>query len=153
GGTIQDAVRLLRQRADAGMIELSTEIARDLPPLFADRRALKQVIINLVSNAIKFTPPGGHVCVAATCNSGTARIAVRDNGIGIPASEIHRLGKPFEQVCGDPMLAKSGTGLGLALVRALAEKHGGTLSIESTEGVGTEVSVTLACNPANRAAA
>ncbi|HUO91153.1 MAG TPA: PAS domain-containing sensor histidine kinase [Rhizomicrobium sp.] len=143
-GTVADTVRLLRQRADAGEIALTTEIDRNLPALFADRRALKQIIINLVSNALKFTPPGGHVCVAASHGGGMARIAVRDDGIGIPAGEIHRLGQPFEQVCGDPMLAKSGTGLGLALVRALAEKHGGALGISSTEGVGTEVSVTLA---------
>jgi PAS domain S-box-containing protein len=151
--TIEDTARLLRQRADAGDIALSTEVDTALLPLVADRRAVKQIIINLVSNAIKFTPPGGHVRIAAAQDDGTTRIAVSDDGIGIPASEIHRLGKPFEQVCGDPMLAKSGTGLGLALVRALAERHGGALAISSAEGVGTEVSVTFPRDSANRSAA
>ena len=78
---------------------------------------------------------------------------MRDTGIGIPAHELPRLGRPFEQVCGDPMLAKAGAGLGLALVRALAEKHGGRMRIESEEGVGTEVTATFPLNPAQRAAA
>ena len=82
-----------------------------------------------------------------------ARLSVCDDGIGIPASEIDRLGKPFEQVCGDPMLAKSGTGLGLALVRALAERHGGAMTIASSEGAGTEVSATLPLTAMNRAVA
>jgi signal transduction histidine kinase len=85
--------------------------------------------------------------------NGCVVLSVRDTGIGIPAHELPRLGRPFEQVCGDPMLAKSGTGLGLALVRALVEKHGGRLRIESEEGVGTEVSVDFPLSPANRAAA
>ena len=82
-----------------------------------------------------------------------AKLSVRDTGIGIPAHELPRLGRPFEQVCGDPMIAKSGTGLGLALVRALVEKHGGKMRIESEEGVGTEVSVDFPLTPAKRAAA
>ncbi|HEY4939801.1 MAG TPA: PAS domain-containing protein [Rhizomicrobium sp.] len=152
-GTIEDAVRLLRERATSGGVELSVEADKDLPSLLADRRAVKQVIINLVSNAIKFTPAGGHVRVCAANDGDVARIQVRDNGIGIPASEIARLGQPFEQVCGDPMLAKSGTGLGLALVRALAERHGGAMTISSTEGAGTEVSVTFPLSAMARAVA
>ena len=152
-GTIEDAVRLLRDRARAGGVTLSVEADRDLQSLLADRRAVKQVVINLVSNAIKFTPAGGHVRVCAQNDGGAACIRVCDDGIGIPQSEIQRLGQPFEQVCGDPMLAKSGTGLGLALVRALAERHGGGLTIASKEGVGTEVSVTFAGAPTKRAVA
>ncbi|HXC53859.1 MAG TPA: PAS domain S-box protein [Rhizomicrobium sp.] len=152
-GTIEDAARLLHERAHTGGVTLSVDSAENLASLVADRRAVKQVVINLLSNAIKFTPFGGHVRIAAACADGVARIAVSDNGIGIPASEIARLGKPFEQVCGDPMLAKAGTGLGLALVRSLAERHGGTMDIHSTEGVGTEVSVTLPLVQAGRAAA
>ena len=70
-------------------------------------------------------------------------LSVKDEGVGIPADQLPRLGKPFEQVCVDPMLAKGGTGLGLALVQALAQKHGGAMRIESEEGVGTTVTVEL----------
>jgi signal transduction histidine kinase len=152
-GTIEDSARLLRERADAGGVALSVEAERDLPSLLADRRAVKQVVLNLLSNAIKFTPAGGHVRICAERDGPMARIAVRDDGIGIPESEISRLGKPFEQVCGDPMLAKAGTGLGLALVRALAERHGGAMTISSREGFGTEVRVTFPLAPAKRAVA
>ncbi len=152
-GTIEDTARLLRERAEAGGVALTVEADKDFPALRADRRAVKQVVLNLLSNAIKFTPAGGHVRICAEIDGTMARIAVRDDGIGIPESEISRLGKPFEQVCGDPMLAKSGTGLGLALVRALAERHGGVMTISSREGFGTEVSVTLPFAPARRAVA
>ncbi len=79
--------------------------------------------------------------------------SVRDTGIEHSAHELPRLGKPFEQVCGDPMLAKAGTGLGLALVRALVEKHGGQLRIQSEEGIGTEVSVDFPVTQEKREAA
>ncbi len=152
-GTIADTVRMLNERAAAAGVGLSVEADGALPSLLADRRAVKQVLINLLSNAIKFTPAGGDVRVRAQVADGMARITVCDTGIGIPESEIGRLGKPFEQVVADPMLAKAGTGLGLALVKALAERHGGTMSIVSAEGVGTEVSVTFALAPAKRAVA
>ncbi len=151
-GTIEDAVRLLHERADTSGIALDVIADQALPSLHADRRAVKQIVINLVSNALKFTPSGGHVTVEAKTEDNMARLSVSDDGIGIPAGDIDRLGKPFEQVCGDPMLAKSGAGLGLALVRALAERHGGTLTIASTEGVGTKVSVTLPLAAERRAA-
>jgi PAS domain S-box-containing protein len=152
-GTIEDCVRLLEVRADRGGLDL--QIKRPPGPIFlmADRRALKQVLLNLLTNAIKFTPPGGTVVIAFHSDGEFAKLCVRDTGIGIPAHELPRLGRPFEQVCGDPMLAKSGTGLGLALVRALVEKHGGAWHIESQEGIGTEVSVDFPLTPARREAA
>jgi len=145
-GTIDDAVRLLRDRAATGGVDLIVA-AEKAPSLLADRRAMKQIVINLVTNAIKFTPPGGEVRIGVAEAHGMMQLTVTDTGIGIPASEIGRLGKPFEQVCGDPMLAKSGTGLGLALVKSLAERHGGGMRIESAEGSGTTVIVTLALDP------
>jgi PAS domain S-box-containing protein len=142
-GTIDDCVRMLRDRAENSGLELTISMPRE--PLFvvADKRAVKQVMLNLLTNAIKFTPAGGHVGVSVRNGDGQVTITVRDTGIGIPAADLERLGNPFEQVNGDPMLAKSGSGLGLALVRALMEKHGGTLKIESEEGIGTEVRVTF----------
>jgi PAS domain S-box-containing protein len=152
-GTIEDSVRLLTDRADNGGLDICVSIPKEPVSLVADRRALKQVLLNLLTNAIKFTPPGGQIAIAVRIEDGSAVLSVRDTGIGIPAHELPRLGRPFEQVCGDPMLAKSGTGLGLALVRALVEKHGGAMRIESEEGTGTEVTVSFPLNPAQRAAA
>jgi PAS domain S-box-containing protein len=152
-GTIEDCVRLLRVRLENGGLDLSVERPAEPVSLVADRRALKQVLLNLMTNAIKFTPAGGEILVTLRTDGERARLSVRDTGIGIPAHELPRLGRPFEQVCGDPMLAKSGTGLGLALVRALVEKHGGQMRIESEEGSGTEVSVDFPLTPAKREAA
>jgi len=152
-GTIEDCVRLLQVRADRGGLDLQIKRPPGPVSLIADRRALKQVLLNLLTNAIKFTPAGGTVVIAFHSDGERAKLSVRDTGIGIPAHELPRLGRPFEQVCGDPMLAKSGTGLGLALVRALVEKHGGTWRIDSKEGIGTEVSVDFPLTPAKREAA
>jgi PAS domain S-box-containing protein len=140
---VADCVRLVQQRADQGGVAISVAMDEMAKSLVADRRAVKQVLLNLLSNAVKFTPAGGHVQVNAASRGERVVVTVRDDGVGIPESEIDRLGQPFEQVCADPMLAKAGSGLGLALVRALAEKHGGSLRIESHEGRGTAVSVEL----------
>jgi cell cycle sensor histidine kinase DivJ len=124
-------------------------------PLFAmaDKRAVKQIMLNLLSNAIKFTPAGGQIGVTVRCINTQASITVSDTGIGIARDDLDRLGYPFEQVNADPMLAKGGPGLGLALVRALVEKHGGSLRIESEEGVGTDVCVSFPMAATKRAVA
>ncbi len=152
-GTIEDSVRLLVDRADNAGVELNMAVIETPVSLVADRRAVKQVLLNLLTNAIKFTPAGGQVDIGVRVESGRAILSVRDTGIGIAAHDLPRLGKPFEQVGSDPRLAKSGTGLGLALVRALVERHGGQLRIESEEGIGTEVSVDFPLTQAGRAAA
>jgi len=151
--TVEDSVRLLRDRAENNGLELTVSLSKEPVFAVADKRAVKQVLLNLLTNAIKFTPAGGHVGVSVRTGDGFATITVRDTGIGIPAADLKRLGNPFEQVNGDPMLAKSGSGLGLALVRALMEKHGGRLVIESDEGIGTEVRVSFPFVAAKRAAA
>jgi cell cycle sensor histidine kinase DivJ len=111
------------------------------PALHADRRALKQMLLNLLSNAVKFTPPGGMVRVSATRREDRCFVTVCDTGIGISPEDLTRLGNPFEQAKADAMHAKGGTGLGLALVKALAEKHGGRFTMESELGTGTTVTV------------
>ncbi|MDE2134583.1 MAG: PAS domain-containing sensor histidine kinase [Alphaproteobacteria bacterium] len=152
-GTVEDCVRMLRDRADNNGLELTLSLPEEPLFLIADKRAVKQVLLNLLTNALKFTPAGGHVGVIVRYGDSLATITVRDTGVGIPAKELPRLGNPFEQVNSDPMLAKGGSGLGLALVRALMEKHGGKLSIESEEGVGTAVCVTFPLIANKRAAA
>jgi len=152
-GTVEDCVRMLRDRAENSGLEFTASLPEEPVFLFADKRAVKQVLLNLLTNAIKFTPAGGHVGVSVRHGEGLATITVRDTGIGIPAGDLSRLGNPFEQVTSDPMLAKSGSGLGLALVRALMEKHGGALKIESEEGLGTQVRVSFPLIAGKRAAA
>ena len=150
--TIQDAVTLMRGRADTGGVEI---VVAKMPPIFitADRRAVKQVLLNLLSNAVKFTPKGGRVSIAVEQHETKTRIIVTDTGIGIAAEDLKRLGAPFEQARSNPFVAQGGTGLGLALIRALSESHGGGATIESIEGYGTTVSVDFASRPAARAAA
>ncbi|HVV64840.1 MAG TPA: PAS domain-containing sensor histidine kinase [Rhizomicrobium sp.] len=152
-GTVQDCVRLLAERACAAGIALGANLPAAPIAVMADRRAVKQVLLNLLSNAIKFTPAGGSVEVIVTLENERVHVQVRDTGIGIPAADLPRLGRPFEQVCADPMLAKSGTGLGLALVRALVELHGGQLRIESQEGAGTSVNADFPIARLRRSAA
>ncbi|MGN6517202.1 MAG: PAS domain-containing sensor histidine kinase [Rhizomicrobium sp.] len=150
---MEDCARLLAQRARDNGIQMIMETPADGLPLTADRRAVKQIVLNLLSNALKFTPRGGHVWITAAAGKGRVVLSVRDDGIGIPADALPRLGRAFEQAATDPMVAKSGTGLGLALVRALSESHGGAMQIDSAEGDGTTVTVTLATNPAAKAEA
>ena len=152
-GTVEDCVRMLRDRAEDNGLEFTCSLPEEPVFLVADKRAVKQVLLNLLTNAIKFTPAGGHVGVSVRYGDGQATITVRDTGIGIPAADLPRLGNPFEQVNADPMLAKAGSGLGLALVRALMEKHKGSLTITSEEGVGTVVQVVFPLVAGKRAAA
>jgi cell cycle sensor histidine kinase DivJ len=113
--------------------------------VFADRRAVKQILVNLLSNGVKYTPRGGEVKVSArTPDSGLGiEIIVSDTGTGISKEDLERLGNPFEQVENVETRAKEGTGLGLALVKSLAQMHGGSALIESVLGEGSTVTVRL----------
>ncbi|MBL6939669.1 MAG: MASE1 domain-containing protein [Alphaproteobacteria bacterium] len=140
--TVRECVELLAERAATGRVTIRTEL-RQAPVFFeADKRAVKQILLNLLSNAVKFTPEGGDVCVRAGLADGQCQLIVEDTGVGIPANEIGRIGNPFVQLSNNSG-RHQGTGLGLALVRSLAEMHRGTFKIESAEGRGTTVTVTL----------
>ncbi len=136
--------RVLRQRAEAGGLDFSTAIPDDLPPLRGDPRALRQVLLNLLSNAIQFTPSGGRVgCSARRLADGGLCLEVVDSGIGIAASDIAKALEPFGQI--DSPLARRhhGAGLGLPISRALVELHGGRLDLASETGKGTTASIRL----------
>lgn len=136
------AVALVRVQASDRNVELAAVLPTEPIPVTADRRALKQIALNLLSNAIKFTPSAGSVTVTADAVGPYLELVVSDTGVGIAAEDIARLGRPFEQAGGSEQRAQ-GTGLGLSLVRALAELHGGRMSVDSTLGEGTAVTVRL----------
>ena len=136
----EDAIRLMRGKAQDSGLTLSLQ-APELPEIDADYRGLKQVMLNLISNAVKFTPEGGEITVALTrLGAERIRIAVTDTGIGIAAEDLARLAQPFEQVEGQHSKTTQGTGLGLALTKSLIELHQGEMLMESEPGVGTTVS-------------
>jgi cell cycle sensor histidine kinase DivJ len=138
----QSAVRFLKIPAERAGVALKLEIAPEARLIFADRRAVKQILVNLLSNGVKYTPPGGEVRVSARGGHGI-EITVRDTGTGISKADLERLGKPFEQVENAEVRAKEGTGLGLALVKSLAQMHGGEAVLASALGEGTTVTVRL----------
>jgi two-component system cell cycle sensor histidine kinase PleC len=142
-GLLGDCAALMRPAVGERQIRLFTDVPADGASLMADPRALKQIIINLLSNAVKFTPKGGEVLASVRTGAGVLEIAVRDNGVGIPKAALERLGRPFERLANNPRVSGEGTGLGLALVHGLTRLHGGTVRIDSTEHVGTVVTVAL----------
>jgi len=139
---VHEAIRLVAGRADIAGVKLTNNVGV-LTPAYADKRAIKQVLLNLLSNSVKFTEPGGTIDIEAEAQNDMIRVSVRDTGIGIPADHLSKLGKPFEQVESQHSKKHKGTGLGLALSRSFVEMHGGMLTIESEEGDGTTVSFTL----------
>jgi two-component system, cell cycle sensor histidine kinase PleC len=150
-GIVEEVMRLVGPRALEGRVTISREVPKQLE-LGADRRALKQVFINLFSNAVKFTPEGGRVNIRAARQGETIVIAIKDSGIGIPPGDIEKLGRPFEQVENQFTKSRGGSGLGLAISKSLVELHGGQLAIESEVGVGTEVRVVLPYSAPRQAA-
>lgn len=133
-----EAVHFMRDEATRKGIELELVGPEDVEA-FADAKAVRQIALNLISNALKFTPTGGRVEVAALDAPGGAVLAVSDTGVGISPEDLTRLSRAFEQ--GDAGKRQKGAGLGLSVVRAFAELHGGRLDIESREGGGTTISV------------
>jgi signal transduction histidine kinase len=140
---LHDCSNLMRERAAQSGVTLAEEVQPGPLRIEADRRAMKQILLNLLSNAIKFTPEGGKVTVAARLAQGEIVLSVADTGIGIASDQVSRLGNPFVQIRNSAGASHEGTGLGLALVRALAEVHDGRLKIESVLGKGTTVSVAI----------
>jgi signal transduction histidine kinase len=136
--------RLIQERAQEKSLAVHYKIPENLPSLIADERKLKQVLINVLSNAVKFTPRGGMVVLMAGVEpNGGFAIKISDTGIGMAPEDIPKALSPFTQIQSDLGRAYEGTGLGLPLSKALVELHGGTLSIDSDRGTGTTVTVRL----------
>jgi two-component system, cell cycle sensor histidine kinase DivJ len=140
---IAKCLSTVKLSAEKAGVVLREDIEPSVHLLVADNRAVKQILLNLLSNAIKFTPTGGIVTVQVRRDEESIRLSVCDTGVGIPDEALDRVGQPFEQVAGEYVRTQGGTGLGLAVVRALAELHGGRVTVDSALGDGTTVSVTF----------
>jgi len=139
---VNECIRIMSGQAADKNIAVDVTIASSLAML-ADRRSMKQIVLNLLSNALKFTPSEGRVSMTARQDEDDIVLTVADTGIGIPKDAIDRLGQPFVQVENQLTRKHAGSGLGLAIARSLSQMHGGHMTIASTEGVGTTVTIRL----------
>jgi cell cycle sensor histidine kinase DivJ len=140
---------ILALKAREGGLDLSMRLPADLPEIIADKRAFKQILLNLVSNAVKFTDRGGHVTVTARVEGADILIAVEDTGVGISDTDLSQVGRPFFQARAAYDRRHDGTGLGLSIVRGLVDLHGGKVDIKSQLGEGTRVAVRMPLNCEN----
>jgi len=150
--TVKSVKRLIESKLGAKRQTLSVRLDPELHEICADERAFRQILLNLLSNANKFTQEDGHIILScARVQEGGMLVSIEDNGIGIPSTKLGGIFEPFAQADNRYDRAAGGTGLGLALVKGLTELHGGRAWIESAEGVGTRVFVyfPLANNPQN----
>jgi len=149
---VSDSLRLVTGRAEAAGVALVRDLPADLPPILVDPRAIRQVLNNLLTNAVKFTPKGGRVTVSARPADGEmVELAVSDTGIGIAAKDIVKVLEPFGQADNSQSRRQQGTGLGLPIAKAQIELSGGTFRLESEPGRGTTVSIRLPVAPERRA--
>ena len=139
---VEDTLRLVRQKAERAGLKLRVHLPQ-LPEITADFRALKQILLNLLTNAVKFTPTGGTLTISAIATETNVHITVADTGIGIARKDMERLARPFEQIENQFSKSKEGTGLGLALTKSLIEMHNGRFEVDSILGEGTTCTVVL----------
>ena len=140
-GKVANAMRLTVQ--DSGH-EMIVDAPDDLPPIVGDRERIEQVVVNILSNAVKYTPSGGHIRLSACAPAkNRVRITVEDDGVGIPAADVPRLFERFYRVDKARSRAAGGTGLGLAIAKEIVEQHEGKIALASEYGKGTTVTITL----------
>jgi signal transduction histidine kinase len=141
---IDEALRMIRPRAELGEVTVSHEVIDAPETIIADKRAFKQIMINLIGNAVKFTLPGGTVTVRLSASGADTLMQVIDTGVGIAPANLEKLGTPFFRVEDNPHQASTeGTGLGIALTKSLIEMHGWRIAFASELGHGTTVTVTM----------
>jgi two-component system, cell cycle sensor histidine kinase PleC len=138
---LKECMRNVQKAAEDGGIIVSLELPDDLPVLYADMRSAKQIFLNILSNATKFTDRDGTILVSATATLDEVVVSIKDTGDGIAADKLSIITEPFSQTNSDPYNAQEGTGLGLSIVKSLIEAHGGILDIESEVGIGTTVTL------------
>ena len=143
---MSSVLSLTRERARKQNLRLEFDCPTDMGVLVADERRLKQALFNLLSNALKFTPPGGSVTLAARRIGERVALVVADTGVGVPQEDQQRIFEKFER--GSPTARQSGPGLGLSLVKSFIELHGGTVEMDSRPGIGTTVTCYLNATPA-----
>ena len=145
---VASVLAIIGPRAERSRVRLGSDTPGDLPAVFADRDRLSQILINLVDNAVKYTPEGGSVTVTTRAvTEGMVEVAVADTGIGIPPADLPRITERFYRVDKARSRELGGTGLGLAIVKHLVMAHGGELQIESFQERGTTVRFTLPAEP------
>jgi signal transduction histidine kinase len=140
---LDGALNLVRSRALQGSVRLSLHAPAAIADFYGDARRMRQILLNLMSNAVKFTRPGGDVTLAVTDSPDMLTLTVTDTGVGIPAEELPRLFEPFTQASSGGDARAEGTGLGLALTKRLVELHGGTIDVTSEPGAGSTFTVHL----------
>jgi signal transduction histidine kinase len=141
---LEEAARMVRPEAERAKLDFDYAVPGDLPYVLGDKTKLTQAFLNLMSNAVKFTPAGGHVSIAAHKGSDIVEVTVGDTGIGMSPEEIPIALARFGQVSGDPYKKKyQGTGLGLPIAAGIIQAHRGELLIDSAKGRGTRMTVRL----------
>jgi two-component system phosphate regulon sensor histidine kinase PhoR len=138
---IEHAVDRLKAQSDRAGLKLDIAIPPSLPKVMADEARVEQVLVNLIHNAIKFTPSGGRINISAKARDSDILVSVTDTGIGIPADDLPRIFERFYKA--DKSRSGGGTGLGLAIAKHIVEAHGGRIWVESVEGKGSTFSFTL----------
>jgi two-component system phosphate regulon sensor histidine kinase PhoR len=138
---VADAVERLRPQAEKQGLSLTLDAAPDLPPVIGDAERLERVVVDLIHNAVKFTPAGGSVHVWAGLADGRVTVRVSDTGVGIAPEDLPRIFERFYK--GGRGRGGGGTGLGLAVVKHVVEAHGGTVSVESEPGRGSTFSFSI----------
>jgi len=140
---ILDACRMVSPQVGEAQLRIVTDLPATLPVLRGDARRIRQIVLNLLSNAVKFTPAGGSISITARETSNGLELSIRDTGIGIAKEDLPAVMKRFGQVDSQVSRKHPGSGLGLPLSKQLVELHGGSISVESTIGVGTAVTITF----------
>ena len=143
---VRYGLRLIHEESERKDLVVDVSLDPDLPQIQADRRSVRQMVTNLLTNAVKFTPSGGRISISTAQGDDAALLTVRDTGVGIPPEDMDRVTQPFERGAQDYSRKQEGSGLGLALTKSLVEMHGGTVEISSRVGEGTAVQLTLPVN-------